>query len=325
MCSLEGKVCLVTGASRGIGRGIALQLTTYGATCYITGRNIENLKLVEKEVKTRYVSGKCIPVECDHSSDESVKQLFERISAEQNGQLDLLVNNAYSAVKYLMDNHDKSFWDQSFDSWDTVNNVGLRNHYQCAVHASRMMIKRRKGLIVNISSVGGKLYFQIPPYGIGKAAKDRMAKDCAVDLAKYNVAFISLWPGPVRTEIIGESLDDKSLTEDRGRALNWLFSRAESPEYPGKCIAYLMSDKDIMKRTGQVILTTDIGLENDFKDVNGQDPLNCRSLKFMLGGMGMYTLSDYIPGWLRIPKGLYMMILSLAKARSPLKKKSDYA
>ncbi|XP_076818640.1 dehydrogenase/reductase SDR family member 1-like isoform X2 [Clavelina lepadiformis] len=321
----ESKVCLITGASRGIGRGIALQLVTNGATCYITGRNIEKLVMVQKEGQNRCVPGICIPVECDHSNDESVAKLFARISAEQAGQLDLLVNNAYSAVQFLLNNHDKPFWDQTLEGWDTVNKVGLRNNYLCAVHASRMMIKRRQGLIVNISSVGGKMYFQIPAYGIGKAGLDRMAKDCAVDLAKYNVAFVSLWPGIVKTELFEESLHDSSLTQKRATQLNWFYSVGESTEYSGKCIAHLLLDKDIMKKSGQILLSTDIGLENDFNDVNGQDPLSCRSLKFLLGVAGMYNLSNYVPRCLRISKSMFMRSLTSSTANTPFKLESEYA
>merc|ERR1711976_579844 len=127
--ALEGRVCLVTGASRGIGKGIALQLGEAGATVYITGRSMKNadgsrgtLLETAKEIEDR--GGRCIPVQCDHSKDEDVESLFRQISQEQDGRLDLLVNNAYAAVKAIMEYSGVKFWDQPLSMWDTVNNVG---------------------------------------------------------------------------------------------------------------------------------------------------------------------------------------------------------
>merc|ERR1711899_555704 len=123
--SLSGRICVVTGASKGIGRGIAVQLGSAGATVYITGRSKDKLEECAAEIKSR--GGKAIPVAVDHSNDVEVAGLFERIKEENNGKLDVLVNNAYTGV-------------------------GLRNHFLCTVYASRIMTKRNDGLIVNISS-----------------------------------------------------------------------------------------------------------------------------------------------------------------------------
>ncbi|XP_033753664.1 dehydrogenase/reductase SDR family member 1-like [Pecten maximus] len=214
---LAGKVCIVTGATRGIGKGIALQLGEAGATLYITGRTLVSTKEsvvggsltdTAREIEER--GGKCIPVQCDHTKDEDIQQLFDKVKREQDGQLDVLVNNAYSAVKTIFDNLSVPFWELPMDMWDTANNVGLRNHYLCTVHAARMMVPRKKGLIINISSLGGITYIFNVPYGIGKEACDRMAADCAKELKKHNVAMISLWPGPVRTERINLFLNQSS-------------------------------------------------------------------------------------------------------------------
>uniref|UniRef100_A0A8W8JRX3 Dehydrogenase/reductase SDR family member 1 n=1 Tax=Magallana gigas TaxID=29159 RepID=A0A8W8JRX3_MAGGI len=211
--SLSGRVCIVTGASRGIGRGIALQLGEAGATVYITGRKLVDsqgdptagtLKATASEVESR--GGKCIPVQCDHSKDEEIAALFEKVKTEQNGRLDILVNNAYAAVQAISEYMGKPFWEQPLSMWDTVNNVGLRNHYMCTVYAAKMMVPRKSGLIVNISSAGGLAYLFNVAYGIGKEACDRMAADCAVELRKHNVAHVSIWPGPVITEHVDDML-----------------------------------------------------------------------------------------------------------------------
>ncbi|KAJ8302552.1 hypothetical protein KUTeg_018948, partial [Tegillarca granosa] len=194
---LAGKVCIVTGATRGIGKGIALQLGEAGATVYITGRTLTakpndpvggSLKDTAKEIENR--GGTCIPVQCDHSKDGDIQKLFDTVKREQNGQLDVLVNNAYAAVNAIAENMGKPFWEQPASMWDTVNNVGLRNHYMCSVEAAKLMVPRKKGLIC-----------------------DRMAADCAFELKKHNVTFISLWPGAVRTENLVHLLDTMGSDE----------------------------------------------------------------------------------------------------------------
>jgi len=312
MPNLSGKVCLVTGASRGIGRGIALQLLTNGATVYITGRNKDTLLKVREEAEHRQGTGVCIPVECDHTNDESVKAVFERIGKEQQGRLDLLVNNAYAAVNYLIKNADTCFWEQSEEGWDIVNNVGLRNHFLCSMHAARLMVPNRSGLIVNISSVGGSTYFISAAYGVGKAAKDRMARDCAHELEKYNVAFVSLWPGPVRTEIIQESMGKGD--RDIDAQLKWIFDNGESTEFAGKAISHLLLDKEIIKRTGQILLTTDLSDEFNFNDVDGKLPVSMRSIQMFLSQAGMAWLGYMCPRWLKIP---FSVMRYFASAKKP--------
>jgi len=149
---LAGKVCLVTGATRGIGKGIAVQLGANGAKVYVTGRTLDpprgsklggSLRETADEIEER--GGQCVPVQCDHGNDEEVERLFEQIQRENDGQLDLLVNNAYSAVGVLFGNIGVKFWEQPMSMWDEVNNVGLRNHYLCAIYAARMMVPRKQG------------------------------------------------------------------------------------------------------------------------------------------------------------------------------------
>ena len=147
----------------------------------------------------------------DHSNDDEVKSLFDKVSKENNGRLDILVNNAYAGVDMIFNYMDKKkqFYDLDVDPvehWDCINGVGLRNHYLCTTYASRMMATRKDGLIVNVSSSGGLRYLFNPVYGIGKAAMDRMAADCAFELKKDNVTMVSLWPGPVKTEYIEENV-----------------------------------------------------------------------------------------------------------------------
>ncbi|XP_055333567.1 dehydrogenase/reductase SDR family member 1-like [Paramacrobiotus metropolitanus] len=328
MMALAGKVAIVTGASRGVGKGIALQLGEAGATVYITGRTASktqnasapgSLEETAKEVAAR--GGKCIPVACDHSKDSDIDALFAQVNTEQNGQLDILVNNAFSAVNSIMGTQGRPFWKLPPTFWDEVNNVGLRNHYICSVKAAEMMTARKSGLIINVSSIGGIMYLFTPAYGIGKAAKDRMAADCAKELKKYNVTFISLWPGPVQTEIIQEKImkpmkekeaqGQRSASPDRSeqapaakmtKIVNQMFNNGETIEFSGRCIVALAQDKNIIKRTGQIITTADIGEEFDLTDVDGRRHYSTRSIKNALQTLGWTKTADYIPGFIKIPR-----------------------
>ncbi|KRY51662.1 Dehydrogenase/reductase SDR family member 1, partial [Trichinella britovi] len=310
---LSGRVALVTGASRGIGRGVALQLGEAGATVYITSRPVDksdsseiaDLPTLEKtaeEVNGR--GGKAIAVYCDHSKDEEIKALFQRIEEEQNGQLDILVNNAYSGIKAIANCIGKKFWECEPEIWDDINNTGLRNHYICSVYAARLMVPRKSGLIVTISSVGGLRYLFNVPYGVGKAACDRMAVDCAEELKAKNVAYISIWPGAVQTELILNNLDAVSEMAvgsfDKETVKN-IFINGESTEYVGKAVVHLAADKDVIKRTGRVYFTADIGREYGFVDVNNRSINSIRSLKHILSMSNYRKMAWAVPAWIRIP------------------------
>merc|ERR1712062_828750 len=223
--ALTGKVCIVTGASKGIGRGIAVQLGQAGATVYITGRSVDKLQECAQEIEKR--GGKAVPVATDHSKDDDVKALFERVKSENDGRLD--------------------FWiEDPVNQWDCINGVGLRNHFICTTYAARMMVEHKDGLIVNLSSVGGLQYLFNVCYGVGKAAKDRMAADCAHELKKSNVTMISLWPGPVKTEYIEENVMTAS-DNNAGK----VFEDAETVEFAGQAIVNLAADSKRIEKNWQ--------------------------------------------------------------------------
>ena len=294
MKNLEGKVTLVTGATRGIGKGIAIGLGEAGATVYITGRSLNSYEsgdnisgsLNDTQVAVESAGGICIPVQVDHSNDEQVRLLFERIQDEQKGQLDLLVNNAYSGVRALRDAQGKPFWDCEPGLWDAGNNVGLRSHYVASVFAARMMTKNLSGLICTISSWGGMSYIFGAAYGAGKAACDRLAADMAVELKPYNVASVSMWPGIVGTEHISSivaELEAKNLTDPQSSIFseryNW-----ETPLLTGRVIAMLASESNanIMRRAGRVQIVAELAKEYGVVDRDGNLPVSLRSLRFIL-------------------------------------------
>ncbi|KAK5986993.1 DeHydrogenases Short chain [Trichostrongylus colubriformis] len=309
--SLAGQIAIVTGASRGIGRGIALQLGEAGATVYVTGRppaqsdasildQLPKLEQVASEITSR--GGRGIAAFVDHSKMDEVKAFFEKIERDHNGQLDILVNNAYSAVKTLIGTAEKPFYECPPEMWDEVNNVGLRNHYYCSVYAARMMVNNRSGLIVNISSAGGLRYLFNVPYGVGKQALDRMSADMAFELKSKNVCVVSIWPGAVRTELITNLLNTTQGTQ--GTASDErvaLFRDGETTEYPGKAVVALACDDRRMEKTGRILITADMGNEYGFKDTDGRDPPNLRSLSFLLSHGGFKQTAELVPAWVKVP------------------------
>jgi len=300
--NLSGKVCLVTGASRGIGRGIALQLAKSGATVYITGRKLEALKKCAEEMK-QDGGDKVLPLQVDHANEDEIERLFETIKKEQNGQLDILVNNAYAAVNYIFENMGKPFWeaDPAY-SWDIVNNVGLRNHFICSAFAARIMTEQKSGLIVNISSAGGLKYLFNVPYGVGKTALDRMTQDTAVELKRHNVAVVGIWPGPVKTETINAQILENDSAPDQSKDM---FAQGETPEFSGKAVAYLANDSaDLMNKTGRILLTIDLANEYHFTEDDGTLPTDYFAVKNLLLKFKRPWLAAMVPEFIKMPKTL---------------------
>ncbi|XP_033993063.1 dehydrogenase/reductase SDR family member 1-like [Trematomus bernacchii] len=308
--SLSGWVCLVTGASRGIGQGIALQLSEAGATVYITGRQEDTLKQTAAQVKER--GGNCVPVICDSTNDKEIEDLFERIKREQNGRLDILVNNAYAGVHAIFGNMGKKFWETDPTIWDSINNTGLRGHYFFSVHASRMMVAQGQGLIVTISSMGGLRYLFNVPYGVGKAACDRLAADMAVELKSRGVASVSLWPGAIQTELVSQLILEKETSEGADSKIKDVFTNGETTEFSGMCIVNLAKDKSLMSLSGKVLLTCDLARRYGFQDVDGRSVTDYTSLKFLLTKVPYLSwLSVVTPSFLHLPR----FVLTLASNR----------
>ncbi|XP_022277560.2 dehydrogenase/reductase SDR family member 1 isoform X1 [Canis lupus baileyi] len=308
--SMKGKVCVVTGASRGIGRGIALQLCQAGATVYITGRHMDTLQATAEEAQSR--GGQCVPVVCDSSQESEVQRLFEQVDQEQQGRLDVLVNNAYAGVPAIMKNINKAFWESPASIWDDINNVGLRGHYLCSVYGARLMVPAGQGLIVVISSIGGLQYFFNVSYGVGKAACDRLAADCAQELRRHGVSYVSLWPGMVQTELVKEVVVKNENTDDPLlKQLRSNFSSAETTEMSGKCVVALATDPNILSLSGKVLPSCDLARRYSLQDVDGrpiQDYLSLSSVLSHASSLGW--LASYLPGFLRMPKWIMTLYAS---------------
>eukprot|EP00930_Biecheleria_cincta_P022892 TRINITY_DN16626_c0_g1_i1.p1 TRINITY_DN16626_c0_g1~~TRINITY_DN16626_c0_g1_i1.p1 ORF type:complete len:408 (+),score=74.37 TRINITY_DN16626_c0_g1_i1:47-1225(+) len=301
--SLTGQVALVTGGSRGIGKGIAVGLGEAGATVYITGRTASKGgsnnggihgtsqagSLEETCQAVIRAGGQCVPVAADSADDRVLEEVFERIWKEQ-GRLDILVNNAFSAVSWLPSTMGQAFWEKGPDAWDKVNTVGLRSHYLASVFAARLMSKAKQGLIVNVGSFGGMNYIFDVSYGIGKAAMDRMANDMAIELATENVTMVSVWPGLVKTENVADGAL-KGMKERRGYApgsggldMEQLLPSplAETPLFTGRAIAAFARDPKKMDFTGKVIVPSVMAWGYGILDERGLRSPPFTSLKFLL-------------------------------------------
>ncbi|WP_152590693.1 SDR family NAD(P)-dependent oxidoreductase [Nostoc sphaeroides] len=318
MKHLEGKVALVTGATRGIGRGIAIGLGEAGATVYVTGRSLNNSSsdgvfgsLSETQLAIEEAGGVGIPVQVDHSDDEQVRLLFERIQDEQHGQLDLLVNNAYSGVQALKDAYSQPFWDCEPSLWDASNNVGLRSHYVASVFAARMMTKRNSGLICTISSWGSMFYLFKTAYGVGKAACDRLAADMAVELKPHNVASVSIWPGIVGTELFSSFASEVNQTNTTEKNYSFLSDRYnwETPLFTGRAIAALAGEPNLMRHTGRVQIVAELANKYGIVDENGDRPASLRSSRFLLPAAlpVLKKYSSLIPD-IKVPWSLLLLV-----------------
>ena len=239
--------------------------------------------LQETQAQVEAAGGVCLPVQVDHRDDEQVRSLFERIEAEQGGQLDLLVNNAYAGVPAITEAAGEPFWKADPGFWDACNNVGLRSHYVASVFAARLMTQRHQGLICTISSWGSVSYIFGVPYGVGKAACDRLAADMAVELKPEQVASVSIWPGIVRTEAfirLAAELRDRGETAQN--AAFWAGYNWESPLLTGRAIAALAADPAVLRRTGRVQIVAELAERYGLVDQDGSRPVSLRSLRFLL-------------------------------------------
>jgi len=264
--ALAGKVAIVTGASRGIGKGCALELAAAGAVVYLTGRSVREgdaplpgtVGATAAEIEA--AGGEAVAVACDHRDDAAVEALFARVDAER-GRLDVLVNNAFLIPPELTAG--KRFFEAPLSNWDDMIDVGTRSAYVASAFAARRMTEHRTGLIANISSSGAAKYAWHVAYGVGKAALDRITADTAHELRDFGVAVVSLWPGFVLTERIEKYRDQFPAFSS---------VRAESQRFTGRAVAALAADPDVMRHSGRALASRDLADLYRFTDVDGSLP-----------------------------------------------------
>ena len=270
------RVAVVTGATRGAGKGIAQGLASEGVTVYITGRSaseptatlrgetlVGSLEQTAAEIEA--AGGSAVAVTCDHSDDRQTRALFERVADEQ-GQLDILVNNAAFIHENLID--PEPFWEKPLALVDILD-VGLRSAYVASYYAAPIMAAQKSGLITFTSSFGSACYMHGPAYGAQKTGLDKFAADMAVDFENVNVATISLWLGPQLTE------RTEIVLRHRGEQYDDFMAMAETPQFNGRVIAALAADAKLMEKSGQTLVTAELAQEYGITD-NGRQPPSYR-------------------------------------------------
>lgn len=283
--STDRRVVVVTGASRGAGKGIAIALGATGAIVYVTGRSLrEGDAMLPGTIGATAAAvdaagGKGVAVACDHGDDAQVAALFERVRDEQRGRLDILVNNACALPAELT--QPGPFWRKPLHMQGLLD-VGLRSSYVASWHAAPLMAARRAGLIVNTSSYGSVCYMHGPAYGAGKAGVDKMAHDMAVDLRPYDVAVVSLWMGLLDTERTAWAMTDPTLAAK----YEPLKGSMESAQFTGRVIDALARDPQSMQRSGGVWIGAELAAEYGITDIDGRRPPSFRA---MLGDPPRYS------------------------------------
>lgn len=282
---LKDCVAVVTGASRGAGRGIALELGVAGATVYVTGRStreqpaqtygqllaLSDMQAVPGSIddtadELTRMGGHGIAVQCDHTREEEVAALFARVEREA-GRIDLLVNNAWGGHETFNGVFEAPFWEHPLSNWDSMFDRGVRNHLVASRCVAPLMVRQKKGLILTTTFwdrdhyLRGSLF-----YDLAKASMTRLAFGMAQDLRPHNVASIAVSPGWMRTEFVlaGHKTDEAHWHERPALA------RTESPRYLGRAIAALAGDARMMDKSGEVLRVADLAREYGFTDIDGR-------------------------------------------------------
>jgi len=294
---LEGRVALVTGASRGIGKGIAVELGVAGATVYLTGRSVTPQPglpgtLGETVADIEKLGGTAIALACDHADDKAVRAVFDRIAAD-HGRLDLLVNNA-TAMDDYHDSIGKPFWELSMVTWESTMTVGLRSAFVATQMAAPVMVRQGRGMIVNVSSIGSEEYLLSVPYGACKGALDKLTHDTAVELVPHNVTVTSIWPGLVLTEplvAVANTAPDGHL-----ELLGVDLRTAETPRFSGRAVVGVATDPKPLRFAGQALICAQLAHDYGFTDLDGNMPPVIRTNADVFAGLTQDTIPELYAG-----------------------------
>ena len=283
MPDLSNRIALVTGATRGVGRGVALDLAGAGATVYLTGRSVDPGKTTdalpgtvdEAAAVCRERGGNAIGVRCDHTNDAQVAALFERIRADQ-GRLDILVNNVWGGYEdpKCRPLSPAPFWEADIEEYDRMHAAGVRAHLVASRHAVPLLLDRPDnappGLIVTtIAWLGSdEVYAGNLHYDVAKQVARRLAWAMAQELRAHRAASIALAPGFTATERVQAAFErNPNMAKEAGG-----FRPTETPAYTGRAVCALAGDAEILERTGQTYEVGALARIYGFTDADGTRP-----------------------------------------------------
>ena len=278
MKPLQGKVAVVAGATRGAGRGIAMMLGEAGATVYVTGRstngNLSSMGRTETIEETAELvtkqGGRGIAVRVDHTVEADIKALFNRVQEEQNGKLDILVNDVWGGDP--LTEWEKSFWEHDLHNGLLMQQRAVHSHMMTSYYGVPLMVKKKKGLVIEITDgvdyqYRGNLY-----YSLAKISTIHLAEAMAKDLEEHHITAVAVSPGFLRSEAM---LDLFGVTEENwqeGTKKDPHFIASETPFFIGRAIAALASDSNVHNKTGKALSSWGLAREYGFKDIDGRQP-----------------------------------------------------
>jgi len=270
----RSRVAVVTGASRGAGRGIAIALGAHGYTVYVTGRTQRAGEsswggtIHDTAAAVTAAGGKGVPARVDHRDDTETAALFERVR-EDAGRLDILVNNAALIREELQ--RDVPFWEKPLNASTDLLDVGLRSSLVASYHAAPLLIEGGHGLVVFTSAPGAVRYQYGAAYGAHKASLDKFAADMGADFRPFGVTVVSIWMGAVLTERLQQVIDS-------GPEFAYLAGIAETPEFTGHVIAALAADPDVLALSGRTLIGAEVARQYGISDADGRRPPSVRDL-----------------------------------------------
>jgi NAD(P)-dependent dehydrogenase (short-subunit alcohol dehydrogenase family) len=275
MKPLDGKVAVVAGATRGVGRGIACMLGEAGALVYCTGRSVRGRPATPGRPETieetaemvAQFGGRGIAVQVDHTREEQVQGLIERIRAEQ-GRLDVLVNDLFGDPV----DEWRPFWTLSIAKGLRMLDNALHAHLITSRHAVPLMLERRQGLVVEITDGHFPGYRDQLFFDLANFSKYRIAYAMAVELRPYGITALALTPGYTRTEAVLENWGVTEANWQEGLKKDPNLVASETPFYAGRAVAALAADPKVAEKSGKVFTSWDLAAEYGFTDRDGRQP-----------------------------------------------------
>ncbi|MFD1737846.1 SDR family oxidoreductase [Bacillus salitolerans] len=278
MIRLKGKVAVVAGATRGAGRGIAMMLGEEGATVYVTGRstrgNLSSMGRSETIEETAELvtksGGKGIAVRVDHTIEKEVEALFQRIDEEQNGQLDIVVNDVWGGDPLTEWN--TPFWEHNLENGLLMQKRAVHSHMITSYYGVPLMVKNQKGLVIEITDGVDYQYRGNLFYSLAKTSAIHLAHAMSKDLSKHGITAVAVTPGFLRSEAM---LDLFGVTEENwqeGVKVDPHFIASETPFFVGRAVAALACDPNVHQKTGKALSSWELSREYGFKDMDGRRP-----------------------------------------------------